>query len=226
MRRLLIIENDTIAAAKTAASLKAKIPDLRIDICDTGAEVGRFLRKNRYDLVIADQGISGSTDFVLSESLNTENRKLPMIVISDRCREGPGVDFSNSVDHIIKDEAYPGSLSDRVERVLSEIGKPVSAGRELMVIRSNEENRDMLGLAGALNHEINNPLMAIICNIRILLSKPEIDSASLARKLRIIEGEAERIARITSFIANQNIISGKNISTSQAPKQAAATDLP
>jgi len=52
-------------------------------------------------------------------------------------------------------------------------------------------------LASTLNHEINNPLMAILGNIELLLDNPRIMADELQEKLTLIADSARRIQSIT-----------------------------
>jgi signal transduction histidine kinase len=68
-----------------------------------------------------------------------------------------------------------------------------------------EWRRELSRLAHVFNHEVNNPLMTIIGNTQILLSKSEIKPEELRDKLEAIEDSARRIARVMAFFADRNL---------------------
>jgi nitrogen-specific signal transduction histidine kinase len=55
---------------------------------------------------------------------------------------------------------------------------------------------------GALNHEINNPLAAVVGNAQLLLRKPAELPAGAAQKIEAMHEAAKRIQRVTAKMAS------------------------
>lgn len=58
----------------------------------------------------------------------------------------------------------------------------------------------ILDTAAALNHEINNPLAAILGRAQMLVSRPEESNARVLSGLKVIEESARRIANLTEQV--------------------------
>jgi len=65
----------------------------------------------------------------------------------------------------------------------------------------SERLRGVTETVGALNHEVNNPLAAIVGNAQLLLRHSEELSPELRRKIEIIHESARRIQRVTGKMA-------------------------
>ena len=80
-----------------------------------------------------------------------------------------------------------------------------TAYRELSETQSRllegERLRGVTETVGALNHEVNNPLAAIVGNAQLLLRHSEELSPELRRKIEIMHESARRIQRVTSKMA-------------------------
>jgi GAF domain-containing protein len=99
-----------------------------------------------------------------------------------------------------------------------------------------ERLRGVTETVGALNHEINNPLAAIVGNAQLLLRKPGDLPPAGAQKIEAIHEAAKRIQRVTAKMASliqacsmpypgeqHQIIDVKNsVGTSEAAEQAPA----
>jgi GAF domain-containing protein len=65
-----------------------------------------------------------------------------------------------------------------------------------------ERLRGVTETVGALNHEVNNPLAAIVGNSQLLLRKPDSLPVAAAQKIEAIHEAAKRIQRVTAKMAS------------------------
>src|SRR5206468_5596916 len=64
-----------------------------------------------------------------------------------------------------------------------------------------ERLRGVTETVGALNHEVNNPLAAIVGNSQLLLRKAELLPGAAVQKIEAIHEAAKRIQRVTAKMA-------------------------
>ena len=88
-------------------------------------------------------------------------------------------------------------------------GQDAAATEELI---SKERREAIVETAVTVNHEINNPLTAILGNVQLLLLKGEELDPKLAEKLRVIEQSAFKIRDVTQRLLK--LTSPKSVSYS------------
>ena len=206
MSKILIIENDKKTASRAADALKNGLADVEIQICLAGFEGLNQLKSKSYDLVISEGRLSDMTGFELLQGMAEIGGHWPVIILSSAGRGDEAVKFMRTgvYDYIVKDRDYPQNLPMAARRAL-DLSHLFNEKR--MIVETGlqrERRRELYRLAHILNHEVNNPLMAIIGNIQLLLAKPDIHPDELLGKLVAIEDSAQRIARVMAFFSNRN----------------------
>jgi len=206
MRKILIIEKDKKAASRAADALEKYLGDVNVQICLTGNGGLKNLKGKSYDLVISESRLSDMTGFELLRALAEIGINLPTIILSSAASGNEALRYTRNgvCDYIVKDSSFPQSLAEAVRRVL-DLSSVFNEKRKIVQTEvERERGRELSRMAHILNHEVNNPLMTIIGNVQLLLSKPEIQPGVLKEKLKAIEDSAQRIARIMAFLADRN----------------------
>lgn len=206
MSKILIIENDNNSASRAAACLKNGLNDVDVSISLSGIEGLKSLKRKSFDLVIAESRLTDMTGFDLLKGMAEIGGHWPTIILSIPGRGEEAVKYMRNgvYDYIVKDAGFPDTLPRAAQRAL-DLSYIFNEKRNL--IETNIERmrrRELARIAHVLNHEVNNPLMAIIGNVQLLLSESEIDPKVLREKLESIEDSARRIARVTAFFADSD----------------------
>ncbi len=206
MSKILIIENDKKTASLAAEALKNGLNDVSVHICLSGMEGMKNLKRKSFDLVITESRLTDMTGFELLKGMAEIGGPWPTIILSMPGRGDEAIKYMRIgvYDYIVKDADFPHTLSGAAQRALdlsyvfNEKRNIVETGIE------RERRRELSRMAHILNHEVNNPLMAIIGNVQLLLSRPEIMPGELREKLEAIEDSARRIARVMAFFADRD----------------------
>ncbi len=207
MSKILIIENDKNSASRAAGELKKNIRDAKIQICLTGHGGLKHLNRKSIDLVISESHLSDLNGFDLISGMAELGGHWPTIIISAPGRGDEALRYMRSgiYDYIVKDSEYLSSLPKAAQRAL-DLSYIFDEKRNIVETNIEQEwRREISKITQIFNHEVNDPLMTIVGNIQLLLSKEEIDTEGLREKLETIEDAARRIARVTTFFADYNI---------------------
>jgi len=207
MSKILIIENDKKTASRAADGLKGGLNDANIYICLSGMEGLKNLKRKSFDLVISESRLTDMTGFDLLKGMAEIGGHWPTIILSALGRGDEAVKYMRIgvYDYIVKDADFPHTLPRAAQRAL-DLSYVFNEKRN--IVETNIERgrrRELSRMAHVLNHEVNNPLMAIVGNVQLLLSKSEIKPGELREKLEAIEDSARRIARVMAFFADRNI---------------------
>jgi GAF domain-containing protein len=100
---------------------------------------------------------------------------------------------------IIASQAAAGIKNARAIQAERRAFRELSEAQTRML--ETERLRGVTETVGALNHEINNPLTAIVGNSQLLLKKPEGISVANLQKVEAIQEAARRIQRVTAKMA-------------------------
>jgi len=206
MRNVLIIEKDKKAASRAADALTKGLGDVSVRICLTGSDGLKYLKGKSYDLVISESRLSDMTGFEILRGLAETGENLPIIILSSAASGDEASKYTKIgiYDYIVKDSSFPRSLAEAARKAL-DLSCVFNEKRSIVQTKvERERSRELSRMAHVLNHEVNNPLMTIIGNVQLLLSKPEVKPVELREKLEVIEDSARRIARIMAFLADRN----------------------
>lgn len=206
MSKILIIENNKNVAAKASEALKICLDDADVHICRSGNDGLKRMKKRSFDLVISGSRLSDMTGFELLESINEIGGHWPVIILSSSAQSDEAVKYTRTgvYDYIVKDSNYPQTLAVAARRAL-DLSYVFNEKRNIVETNiERDRRRELSRMAHVLNHEINNPLMTVMGNVQLLLSKPDINPGELREKLAAIEESAQRIARVMAFFADRN----------------------
>ncbi|MEE8576294.1 MAG: histidine kinase dimerization/phospho-acceptor domain-containing protein [candidate division Zixibacteria bacterium] len=108
---------------------------------------------------------------------------------------GAVIGMQEGVRTIVSEDLFVQALSAALSlNVLADRPAETSAEKELV---DKERLAAIVEMAVTVNHEVNNPLTAILGNIQLLLMKHENLPTEVADKLRVVEKSAMQIRDVT-----------------------------
>ena len=206
MSKILIIENDKKAASKAADELKYNLADASVCICLSGMDGLKNLKRKSFDLVISESRLTDMTGFELLKEMAEIGGHWPTIILAGPGQGHEAVKYMRTgvYDYLVKDADFPHALPKAAQRAL-DLSYVFNDKRNIVETGIERGRRGKLStIAHVLNHEVNNPLMTIIGNAQLLLSKSEIRPEELREKIEAIEDSAHRIARVMAFFSDRN----------------------
>ena len=94
-----------------------------------------------------------------------------------------------------------GALGDAMRVRLDRAWESASASQRALADHLRDRNAELVGLAGAIAHELKNPLAAI-SGLSVLLAKRAAPGSREAEQLDVLVGEARRMARVLEEFLN------------------------
>jgi len=202
--KIALVEDNRFHAILFEQAVKEKIPKATIQVFETGQGFLSVLARNEYDLVCLDYHLPDTNGLELLELVRANHNDVPIVIITGAGSEQIAVEAmkSGATDYITKD----GDYSLTVPRVIQQAYKRqqlIRKNRRLAdKAKSSEKLETIATMTSTLNHEINNPLMAIMGIVELLLEDSDKHGSDLQNKLEIISHSAQRIESITRQLAN------------------------
>ncbi|MFC1564004.1 response regulator [candidate division KSB1 bacterium] len=185
--KLLIVDDDKEVLASFNRALA--VDGYEITAVDNGPEALELIRKNKYDVVLTDIIMPEINGVKILEEVNRISRDTKVILITGYGSIDTSVEAlrKNASDYIVK----PCDKEELRIRIKSAVEKQ-ELERELVKAKIYKKTLESVG---AVAHEINNPLTAILGNVDMILMDIPKDH-ELHNQLRIIRDAADRIAKI------------------------------
>jgi len=101
---------------------------------------------------------------------------------------------------LVREDIFLEALSAALSLAIM-AGQPVTAENIDARIKKERLNA-IMEVAATVNHEINNPLTAVLGNVQLMLLKSEGMNEDVIRKLKVIEQSALRIKEVTQKLMN------------------------
>ena len=202
--KIALVEDNRFHAILFEQTVIEKYPNSTISNFSSGAELLKTLPSSLYDIICIDFHLPDMNGLELLDMIRGENTDVPVIFITGAGSEQIAVEAmkSGATDYITKS----GDYSQAIPRVLKQAyhkQRLIIKNRKLEKrARSAEKLKTITTMTSTLNHEINNPLMAILGNIELLLENPAAADDSIQSKLEMISICARRIQSITRQMAN------------------------
>jgi FixJ family two-component response regulator len=179
-------------------------PDYRVSVFNTGGAFLEVLPDSSFDMAFVDQTLPDIKGIELISQLHTELPDMPIIAIISDGLEHKTVECmkAGAYDFITKDEEYSSAIP-RIIRQTQRKQTLILRERRMEVQRRDTEKMELAAMmAATLNHEINNPLMAILGNVELLQNENICRESPLFEKLKMIEISARRIQEITQRMSD------------------------
>ncbi len=179
-------------------ALLAAFPEAILEHYRNEEEVFDALSKKHYDVIILDFYIPGKSINDLVTEIRTVAVEVPIIVLSEVPDEQAAVEVMKhgATDYLSKSGNYPAKLPAVIVQAYKYQLRLKRLRRREQKAIEDEKKRISTTMALTLSHEINNPLMAILGNLELMLEDERIAEHSVRRKLEAVFDSACRIKSI------------------------------
>jgi CheY-like chemotaxis protein len=201
---IALVEDNRFHAILFERAVLERFPDYSLDIYPTGQACLQGLRDHPCDLIAIDFHLPDMNGLELLSLVHADNRDLPAVLITGAGSEQIAAEAikTGAIDYIAKGDDFTSA----VPRIISQAyhkQQLILKNRRLETKAHDTEKLEMVtAVASTLNHEINNPLMAVLGNVELLLEDPALGDPAVQDKLKMIEKSARRIQDITHQVAN------------------------
>jgi len=202
--RIALVEDNRFHAVLFEQAVHERYPDAVIAVFSSGKAILRSQGEATFDLIVLDFNLPDIDGLQLLSILRARDPDIPIIMITGVGSEQTAVEAmkSGATDYITKSGDY-GSAIPRVLKQAYRKQQLIIKNRRLEAKARDMEKLETITItASTLNHEINNPLMAILGNVELLIAEGGISDPETRRKLEMIETSARRIRNITHHLTN------------------------
>ncbi len=201
---IALVEDNRFHALLFEQAVREKFPGTTVTVFPTGKSILHDGRDRPFDLIAVDFNLPDIDGLQLLSILRGRDPDIPIIMITGVGSEQTAVEAmkSGATDYIAKSGDY-GSTVPRVIKQAYQKQQLILKNRLLESKAHEAETLETITITAAtLNHEINNPLMAVLGNVELLLDDDKITDGGVRNKLAMIETSARRIQNITHHLAN------------------------
>jgi DNA-binding response OmpR family regulator len=202
--RIALIEDNRYHAVLFEQSILEQYPEFEISSFSHGKDFLKVQDKNKFDLICLDYHLPDMNGLELLSIIRTELADIPIIVVTGVGSEQTAVEAmkSGATDYITKNANYISTIP-RVLKQAYRKQKLILKNRRLEEkSRIAEKFETITTTTSTLNHEINNPLMAILGTVELLIDDLGITDRAIKDKLEMISVSAQRIQEITQKLAS------------------------
>ena len=202
--KIALVEDNRFHAILFERALVERSADCSVDIYPTGQACLQGLRDHPCDLVAIDFHLPDMNGLELLSLVHADNQDLPAVLITGAGSEQIAAEAikTGAIDYIAKSDDF-ASVVPRIINQAYHKQQLILKNRRLETKARDTEKLEMVtAVASTLNHEINNPLMAVLGNLELLLEDPGVSDPAVLDKLKMIEKAARRIQDITHQMAN------------------------
>jgi ActR/RegA family two-component response regulator len=202
--KIALVEDNRFHAILFERAIVERYPDNAVDIYPSGQACLHALRERPCDLIAIDFHLPDMNGLELLSLVHAEQPDLAAVLITGAGSEQIAAEAikTGAIDYIAKGDDFV-SVVPRIISQAFQKHQLILKNRRLETKARDAEKLEMVtAVASTLNHEINNPLMAVLGNVELLLDDPRMADPALLEKLEMIEKSARRIQDITHQMAN------------------------
>lgn len=201
--RIGLVEDNRFHAILFERAVAERYPEYSVTVYATGQACLQDLHARPCDLIAIDFHLPDMNGLELLSLIHTEWPDLPAILVTGDGSEQVAAEAikTGAIDYITKGDDFE-SIIPRIVSQAYQKHQLILKNRRLETKAHEAEKLEMVTtVASTLNHEINNPLMAILGNVELLLDDPRLNDGGILEKLKMIEQSARRIQEITQQMA-------------------------
>jgi len=202
--KIALAEDNRFHALLFERAVTEQLPGSQVSVFGLGQTLLPALKNDHFDLVAIDTRLPDIDGLELLSLIRADDTDIPVIVITGEGSERTTIEAmkTGATDYIAKTGDFEASIPRIIKQAYRRQQLLLKARRLETKAREAEKLETVTTMASTLNHEINNPLMAILGNVELLLQNPAALTDELRGKLEMIEISARRIQQITYQMAN------------------------
>ena len=201
--KMALVEDNRFHAILFERAVRERYPDCELTTYRTGKAFLQDVASARFDVGAVDFHLPDIDGLELLALIRDRKPDLPIVVITGGGSEQIAAEAikMGAMDYVTKSGDFESALPRIIQQAFQKQQLILKSRRLEAKAREGEKLEMVTTVASTLNHEINNPLMAIFGNVELLLEDPRVTDPGAVEKLHMIETSARRIQEITHQMA-------------------------
>ena len=167
--RVLVVEDDPADVELLVRALRTGGCEPDVDTVQTAEDFAERIRKNRYDVILADYGLPGWNGMDTVEVLRREGLDIPVVLVSGSLGELKAVECikQGAADYVLKD--HLPRLPEVVRRAIAD--KNLREEHRHSQEELARSNRDLEQFAYVASHDLQEPLRMVATYTQLLAER-------------------------------------------------------